>query len=172
MTKQHPPHPSFGTDDQGHPERVSWLESAELRLRELVELQDGPPPRELAVLLGGSIDELHTALRAVLRPAMVKARAGRCGLPWLGCPRHGDLLAYRGSGWGCTVEGCRFEIADTLARLRHCRRRTVAVLGEPHPGPNPYTLAVCEGHLFSEWHNGECGMPFTVRRVGTQGLAA
>jgi hypothetical protein len=142
---------------------VSWLDLAESRLRELVSVQECPPP-ELVRLRGGPVGELQ----AVLRPAMVKGWPGRCEVPWQGCPRHGDLLEFRGSGWGCPVDGCWFDIGDRLTRLRHCRRRPVAVLGEP----GPHTLAVCAGHLFSEWQQGECGMPFTVRLIGTQQISA
>ncbi|MBF6066061.1 hypothetical protein IU500_33910 [Nocardia terpenica] len=148
---------------------VSWLEVAEFRLRELVDVQGCRPPRELEAMLAGPVDELHALLRARLRPALLTGRPGRCELPWLGCPRHGDLLGYRGHGWGCTVSGCGFTLSDVFARLRHCRRRAVAVLGEVD---GSHTLAVCSGHLVSEWQLGDCGLPFTVRRIGTDGLAA
>ncbi|MFI7003632.1 hypothetical protein [Nocardia sp. NPDC050175] len=160
------PHNQAQNQQQKMLPEMSWLDRAELRLRELVSVHDCPPP-DLVRLLGGPVDELQAVLQEALRPAFLKALPGRCEVPWQGCPRHGDLLEFQSLGWGCTVEGCWFGIDDRLTRLRHCRRRPVAVLGEP----GPYTLAVCAGHLYSEWELGQCGMPFTVRLIGKQQLA-
>ncbi|MET8871701.1 hypothetical protein [Nocardia sp. NPDC004604] len=142
-----------------------WLDEAEHRLRELVEVEQAPVPPNVAGLLAEDNRALlRLALLAQLTPADLEPVPGGCEIPWSGCPEHGDVLSHRGivPGWYCDAEGHdRYGEDTTFHRLRHCHQPAVAVLscdGE--------ALAVCRGHLNSELERGSYGGEvFTVTDI-------
>ncbi|MBH0778738.1 hypothetical protein [Nocardia bovistercoris] len=140
-----------------------WLDVAEYRLREMVELEGerAPVPLNVAELLAPQRrDTLRLALLAQLTPADLEPVPGGCGVPWSGCPEHGDMLSHRGivPGWYCDAEGHeRYGEDTTFHRLRHCHEPAAAVLAMEGS-----ELPVCAGHLRSELVHGEVGAPFAV----------
>ncbi|MFF0494740.1 hypothetical protein ACFYTQ_37470 [Nocardia sp. NPDC004068] len=144
-----------------------WLDLAESRLRELVDYQGGSVPTEVAELLVPECrEELRLRLWSRLRSEDLVPVPGGCEVPWSGCPDHGDLMEGRAasSGWWCSDPGHRFGV-DVFGRLRHCQRPAIAVLSGLE---GARTLAVCEGHRYSEVELASYGgEPVTVTDLGS-----
>jgi|GEM_PF-6324935 len=104
----------------------------------------------------------HVVARLEVDRAWLEAVGpGVCGIPWLGCPRHGDLLEFAGAkhGWVCTVPGCDLSV-EMFRRVEHCQNMAVAVLAD---SDDTYQLPVCDAHLYGEVENASYGgEPVTV----------
>ncbi|MBF6131146.1 hypothetical protein [Nocardia brasiliensis] len=148
-----------------------WLDVAEQRLRDLVEVEQAPLPPNVAGLLDpGGRALLRLSLLAQLSPQDLEPVPGGCEIPWSGCPEHGDMLSHRGivPGWYCDVPGHELYGQDTtFHRVRHCRQPAVAVLSA-----DGLELAVCAGHLHSELELGSFGGEvFTVTAIDLEDAA-
>ncbi|WP_024802314.1 hypothetical protein [Nocardia sp. BMG51109] len=160
----------IGSDEEGWLHRelpvlgYRWLDEAEYRLRELIEVEQAPVPENVAGLLDpGHRVLLRLALLAQLTPADLEPVPGGCEIPWSGCPEHGDVLSHRGivPGWYCEADRhLSYGTDTTFHRLRHCHQPAVAVLGM-----DGHTLEVCRGHLKSELERGSYGEVFTVADI-------
>lgn len=142
---------------------AKWLDVVDDRMKILLPELDWEPRGLFQRFRFWMVRRLgHVAARLEVDQVFLEAaRPGVCGVPWLGCPRHGDQLEFAGAryGWVCTVPGCGLSV-EMFRRAEHCQKTAVAVLTD---SDETHQLPVCDAHLHSEIENASYGgEPVTV----------